>query len=238
MKKKILGGIIVGASIFSLMGCDSSATKSDRYIEYEYMQMEDKIGLEKMNDDNFSKVLDSSVYGTSEYKEYRASKIKGDLITEEIINEVVSRAKLLLDRYYKSPSNYILMDKIIKSDSLGYHIQKDLALNLLKESIEFGSVNEITNKVRNDDDSIYWYAYVGGLLKDYYGTTSDFLNEEKKIILEYLKEMKAYPILVAGSNEEKSDLVNSVIEDKGNRLAELRVKVKSLLQKKYFQDMN
>ena len=91
MKKKILGGIIVGASIFSLMGCDSSATKSDRYIEYEYMQMEDKIGLEKMNDDQIKKVLDSLAYMKPGYKEYRASKVNGEFITEDVIKELVSR---------------------------------------------------------------------------------------------------------------------------------------------------
>lgn len=237
MKKKILGGIILGASIFSVVGCDSNVTKSDRYIEYEYMQIEDKIGLEKMNDDKIKKILDSLAYTDPAYKEYRASKVKGDLITEGIIKELVNRAKILANRYYKIPNNYVFMDKFNKVDSLGTHIKKDLALNLLKESIEFGTVEEITNKIKSNDESLYWYVYVGNLLKDYYRDTSDFSSEDKEIILEYLTTMRTYPKLVSDEKTE-NDLLQSVIKDKENRLIEQREVVKSLLQKKYFPDMN
>ena len=42
-----------------------------------------------MNDEKFIRILDSAAYITPEYQEYRDSKIKGDLITEDIIKEVV-----------------------------------------------------------------------------------------------------------------------------------------------------
>lgn len=88
--------------------------------------------------------------------------------------------------------------------------------------------------MQSNEESIYWYSYVEQILADYYKTTTDFSSDDKETILEYLKDMKADPILAADS-KEKSDLLNSVIEHNGNRLAELRVKAKSLLQKNILQ---
>ncbi|MGL4850589.1 MAG: hypothetical protein ACRC28_16990 [Clostridium sp.] len=196
------------------------------------MRIEDRIGLESMANDNIQKIIESASYMDSGFKEYRASKIKSELLTEDTIKEVVNRAKLLANKYYEMPNNYILMNYFSNIDSLGFHIKKDLALNLLKQTIEFGTVEEIASKIENNDESLYWYVYVGNLLKDYYRVTTDFSDEEKASISEYLATMRTYP-KVASDTKKDNDLMNSVIKDKEELLKEQRAQVNNLLQGKY-----
>ncbi|WP_297636491.1 hypothetical protein [uncultured Clostridium sp.] len=205
MKKKILGGIILGTAIFSFAGCDAGIdTKSEKSIEYQCTSIENEIGLESMSNNNFKKIIESASYMDPEYKTYRASKIKSELLTEDKINEVVNRAKLVANRDYQAPNNYVLMNFFSDVDSLGFHISKDLALNLLKKTIEFRTVEEISNKINTNDESLYWYVYVGNLLKDYYRTTTDFSNEEKACISEYLATMRTYPKLASDPKKKMS----------------------------------
>lgn len=234
MKKKILGGIILGTAMLSFAGCDASTdTKSEKSIEYQCMSIENEIGLESMIDNNIKKIIESASYMDPNYKTYRAAKIKSELLTEDTIEQVVNRAKLLANRDYQTPNNYALMNFFSDVDSLGFHISKDLALNLLKKTIEFGTVKEISNKINSNDESLYWYVYVGNLLKDYYRNTTDFSNEEKECISSYLATMRTYPKLASDSKKE-NELMQSVIKDKETLLENERALVQDLLQKNFF----
>ncbi len=234
-EKNFLATFLILTSLSILTGCNISNEKSERVLKFEeqekYKELDIKVGLEDSSNGKFSELLEPKVYMRPEYSKYRNSKIKSEEINEKIINEVVDRATYLANIYYNDsynkPINYIYMEIFNDIDLLGPHLKKDLALKLLNECANFGTVEEINNKIKNNDSTLYWYNYIGELLTDYYRTTSDFSDEEKKIILTYLTKMKNYvPIKI----QSESDWL---IEKQATRLSEETKSIKDFLSKYY-----
>lgn len=233
MKKIFLASFLILTSLSMLTGCNISNEKSERVLKFEeqekYKELDIKVGLEDSSSEKFNKLLEPEVYMHPEYSKYRDSKIKSEEINENVINEVVNRATYLANIYYNDsynkPINYIYMEKFNDIDLLGPHLKKDLALKLLNKCANFGTIEEINNKIKNNDPTLYWYNYVGELLTDYCRTTSDFSDEEKKVILTYLTKMKNYvPIKIQSEDEW-------LIEKQETRLSEETKNIKNLLLK-------
>ena len=229
MKKIIIIGITILAATSTFIACGNVTEKSDRVVQVEdqmkYETLDKKLGLEDIGDENFDNLFEVAMFN-EDYKKKRASKIKKEAITEETIKEVVSRAKYLVDKYFTDPNikeiNYIYMEVINAVDSLGPHLNKDLALNLLKKCAQFGTVEELDEKIKNKDDSLYWYNYVTQLLYQYYRTTDEVSSEDKRIILEYLAKCKNYL-------SSKVDSIDTIAENATTDYIEQTAKIQKFL---------
>lgn len=193
----------------------------------KYEELDKRLGLEDVGDEKFKDLFQRAMFN-EEYRQERAAKIKKEAITEESIDEVVGRAKYLAEKYFSDPeikdSNYNYMVVIDAVDSLGPHLSRDLALKLLEECADFGSVEEIDKKIESKDDSLYWYNYVTQLLYYYYRNTEEFSEKEKDIILSYLEVGKTY---ISG----RTNHIDLIVENAINDYIEQTTTIKEFLKK-------
>lgn len=185
---------------FSFIGCTSNTEKLPTIIEMDEVQcseIEKKIGLEKITETNMKSLFTEETSFPEKYKEKRAKKIKSEEITREGIDEVVARAKFLVEKYYYDELkevNYIRLDIINAIDGLGVHLSEALAFELLEKCVEYYEASNLEQKIQENDESIYWYYYTTNLLYDYYSSLKeiDNSNDEVDIISSYLISAKEY----------------------------------------------
>lgn len=231
MRKIFIVGIISALAIIP-MACSGDTTKSERCIEgvqaMESSNLEEKIGLEKMDDTIYSELKYIDNYPNSEYYEYRKSKIKANLLTEEIIDQCADRAQLIANTHFTDTSNYIYMKHINLVDSLGYHISDDVALNLLQRCIDFGNVADLKTKVKNNDEGLYWYNYTVSLLTDYYRKPDVKSTEETELVLKFLLQAETFAeIEVLQRNKDVPKSADDALQQKYEN-------VKSFLESKKY----
>lgn len=124
---------------------------------------------------------------------------------------------------------YFYVQTINEIDLLGEYISLDLAVELLKECIFDENIEDMKNMIFDEDFKIYWYTYVSELLSNFYQENKQIKEDEKKIIVDYLRALKEYPILIVSSKAEKSDTEIKMIEDSSKKLIDLKNEVNHIL---------
>ncbi|WP_297635350.1 hypothetical protein [uncultured Clostridium sp.] len=234
MRKKIILGMLLGVLVLG-GGCNANIGKTENVIEFEkkekYRNLENEIGLENIDINRFAELIDSLEYMSSEYKLNRQQSLKASKLNKKNIDEIVERAIYLINNYNREMPKYFYVQTINEIDLLGEYISLDLAVELLKECIFSENIDEMKSMIIDEDFKIYWYTYVSELLSDFYQENKQVKQEEKNIIIDYLRELKAYPILIVSSKAEKSDFEMKMIEDSSKKLVDLKNEVNYILSK-------
>ncbi|MGL4875387.1 MAG: hypothetical protein ACRC30_12125 [Clostridium sp.] len=232
MRKKIILGMLLGVLVLGV-GCNANISKTENVIEFEkkekYRNLENEIGLENIDINRFVELIDSLEYMSSEYKLNKQKSLKASKLNKKNIDEIVERAIYLINNYNREMPKYFYVQTINEIDLLGEYISLDLAVELLKECIFDENIEEMKNMIFDEDFKIYWYTYVSEMLSDFYQENKQIKEDEKKIIVDYLRELKAYPILIVSSKAEKSDFEIKMIEDSSKRLIDLKNEVNHVL---------
>ncbi|MGL4875267.1 MAG: hypothetical protein ACRC30_11525 [Clostridium sp.] len=234
MRKKIILGIVLAISVLGV-ACSTNISKTENAIEFEkkekYRNLENEAGLENINIDKFSELMGSFEYTSLEYKLNRQQNLKVSKLNKKYIDDIVERAIYLIDNHNRDMPKYFYIQTINEMDLVGPYIEMDLAIELLKECIFTENVEELKKMISNEEFKIYWYTYVSELLSDFYQESNQIKKDEKNIILDYLRALKAYPILIVSSKAEKSDLEIRMIADSSKKLIDLRNEVNKILSK-------
>ncbi|WP_055070867.1 hypothetical protein [Clostridium massiliamazoniense] len=247
MKRWVISFVILGIG-FSFIGCTSDSEKSSNVLEIDEAkcaEIEEKFGLEKITKDSLQSLSTESVLNPEEYKKKREIKINKKELTREGIDEIVERAKFLVDKYYTDElkeASYIRLDAINLIDRLGFYLNDELAFELLKECVEYYEPSNLEEKIKENDESIYWYHYTTNLLYDYYSffSKTDDLSTEKYIIELYLYSAKEY-VGVKALNESgfykniiKTKFLKEDLQRAKEVFVERRNDVKKILDKYWY----
>ena len=84
------------------------------------------------------------------------------------------------------------MDTYNNLDKLGYVVSKELALDLLNDLLELGSLESLATISDNDDLKIYQLNYLFAMLQDYFINSPDFSQTEADLIVPHLINFKLF----------------------------------------------
>lgn len=233
MKKRVLIGFIIFGflSFISFNNISSLKVIRSEMIQKfkekeEIINLEAKVGLEHLLGLN-TKKMSSITLNSDEYISARKTKINVDILNKDIIYKIIKRNKYLTDiQTRKTPNTqykFMYMDTYNNIDKLGYVLSKELALDLLSDLLELGSLESLATISDNDDLKIYQLNYLFAMLQDYFINSPDFSQAEADLIVPHLINFKLFSnIYISGGYNKtlQEDEIN-VYKDSINFLSKI-----------------
>ncbi|MGL4760555.1 MAG: hypothetical protein ACRCWG_03770 [Sarcina sp.] len=194
MKKKFLFISIIG-SLLLFGGCnvqDSSIKREEVTgkinLDVEFEELEDKIGLEKI--ESYDRLSNLSLQVLDEgFLRQREKKLHPELINEEIVLQCSDRA-VQIANLSSEEEKLFSVEFVSQIDRINYKMDRSLILNLINKLYSFGSFDELLLREKDSEDLLINH-YIVTTLQEAISYNEDFSDEERLTILMILSDFEA-----------------------------------------------